>query len=128
MESRGIPRTGEAFVRPILIGRDGEMEMEFGYFTPKLLPGSGPIRSGILPSGRYMSVTWNGTYDKMYDVMAMLDGWAKVNKVNWECQELPEGRVYGCRLIIFHDEPDFNSILASGVVEFAVLMASAKES
>jgi hypothetical protein len=102
INQEGIAYTGPAFLRYNTISQTGEMDIEFGHFTDRLYAGSGPIRAGILPAGSFMSVTWEGHYNKLSDVNAMLMGWANIKGIEWDRVSTDAGIFYGCRIDIFH--------------------------
>ena len=103
--ARGIDDAGAGFMRYLAIGSDGELDMEFGYMTSRLHPGGGPVRSGVLPSGTFVSARWTGAYEKLAEVNAMLPGWAMFNGIELDITESDGGRFYGCRLEVFHTTP-----------------------
>lgn len=105
INQHGYEREGPAFFRYNVIDMDGQLEMEFGYFTPKSYSGVGPIRSGIMPSGRFVSVNWQGPYERLYDVTAMLVGWAKETGVEWDVEPTDKGDQFACRLEVYHSDP-----------------------
>lgn len=105
MVSRGMDASGPAFLRYQTIEFSGEMDIEFGVFTDKLYSGSGPIRSGILPSGLYVSVTWFGEYEALPDVNAMLMGWGQQKQLEWDMASTEAGQFFGSRVSIFHRTP-----------------------
>ena len=100
--SRGITDAGPGFMRYLAVGRGGELDMEFGYFTDRLHSGGGPVRASMLPSGTFMSMEWTGPFEKLRDVNAMLNGWADHNGVEWDTAETTDGVGYGCRIEIYH--------------------------
>ena len=100
--SHGITDAGPGFMRYLAVGREDELDMEFGYFTDRLHSGGGPVRAGMLPSGTFMSMEWTGPFEKLKDVNAMLNGWAEENGVEWDAVETRDGVEYGCRIEIFH--------------------------
>jgi effector-binding domain-containing protein len=102
MEERGIELTGPGFMRYRAVERNGDLDIEFGYFTDRLHPVAGPVRSGILPAGTFVSVQWTGPFEHLPDVNAMLSGWAAHNGVEWAATETPGGTEFGCRLEIYH--------------------------
>lgn len=104
MEQKGYDDRGPAFFRYDQIDEGGQLEMEFGYFTGKHHAGAGPVRSGILPSGRYITVVWQGTYDRLADVTAMLVGWAKETGVSWDVERQGTNEIFAGRLEIYHDD------------------------
>ena len=102
MASRGIEDWGPAFMRYLVIGQDGELDMEFGYFTSRPHSGGGPVRSDFMPAGTFVTTQWTGPYDKLTDVNAMLSGWVAGNGSNWHMRPTDAGIAYGCRMEIFH--------------------------
>ncbi len=110
LTEKGFEGVGPAFFRYNQIDQDGQMQMEFGYLTSKSYAGDGPIRSGILPAGRFASVTWFGPTDRLSDVTAILIGWAKETGVVWDRQPTHAGDQFAGRLEVYHtnskNEPD----------------------
>ena len=63
MAARGVGDSGPGFMRYLSIGKNGELDIEFGYLTTRVHAGGGPVRSGILPAGTFMTAEWTGPYD-----------------------------------------------------------------
>lgn len=105
MAARAIEDIGPAFMRYFSIGSDGELDMEFGYFTTRLHAGGGPVRSGTLPPGIFLLTEWTGPYENIAEVNAMLLGWARHCGVELDATQADDDTVYGCRLEIFHVTP-----------------------
>jgi effector-binding domain-containing protein len=99
---RGIEDVGPAFMRYLSIGRDGDLDVEFGYFTSRLYAGAGPVRSGQLPPGVFLTAEWTGPYENFDEVQAMLVAWTQHNGVFIDVTETETGIAYACRLKIFH--------------------------
>jgi effector-binding domain-containing protein len=125
--AKGIVLTGPGFMRYMTVQQDGELDMEFGYFTDRLYSGGGPIRAGVLPSGTFMSTHWTGPFENVPDVNAMLEGWADHNGVEWDAAETPEGTSYGCRIEIYHVTPRHISDPMQFRTEVAIMVRSAAE-
>ena len=47
--------------------------MEFGYLTSRVHAAGGPVRSGILPSGMFMTAEWTGPYERLVEVKRRYD-------------------------------------------------------
>lgn len=122
MEDQGIVGAGPTFLRYNTINPTGEMDIEFGLFTEKLYPGSGPIRAGILPGGSFMSLKWTGHFNKLGDVNAMLMGWAKIQGIEWDCASTEAGLFFGCRIDIFHKSMRHESNPEKWETEVAVML------
>ncbi len=127
MKARGIESEGPAFFRYNSMDDDGQMEMEFGFFTSKSYPGAGPVRSGILPSGRFATSTWHGPYDKLRDVTAMVIGWAKETGVAWDVEKTEKGEIFACRLEVYEIGPADISDSSQWQTDVAIKVADPAE-
>jgi effector-binding domain-containing protein len=100
--ARAIDDAGPGFLRYLSVSRDGELDMEIGYLTGRPHPGSGPIRSGVLPSGTFLSAEWTGPFEKLPEINAMLPAWASHAGIELDVKESGDGVAYGCRMELFH--------------------------
>jgi effector-binding domain-containing protein len=123
MAARDIRDSGAAFFRYNIIDMDGDLEMEFGYLTPRPYQGGGPVRSGVMPGGRFASVFWQGAYKKLYDVNAVLIGWANETGVEWDSKASPAGEHFACRLELYLRGPDNEPDPAKWLTEVAIKVA-----
>lgn len=124
MGGKGITDAGPGFMRYLSIGKDGELDMEFGYLTARVHAGGGPVRSGILPSGTFMTAEWTGPYERLGEVNAMLPGWAQHSGLELDVTETEEATVYGCRLEIYHVTPKHTDDPENFRTEIAVMARS----
>lgn len=127
MTTRGIEDAGPGFMRYLSIGRDGELDIEFGYLTTRLHAGGGPVRSAMLPSGTFMTAEWTGPYERLPEVNAMLPGWAQHSGVELDAIESDSGITYGCRLEIYHVTPRHTDDPEDFRTEIAVMTRSSAE-
>jgi effector-binding domain-containing protein len=125
IEQRGIEDAGPGFLRYLSIGANSDLDVEFGYFTGSLHPGAGPVRSGLLPGGLFISARWTGAYENLPDAEAMMAGWTSQCNIPLDATETPLGVNYGCRLAIFHVSPRHTEDETKLVTELAVLTRSA---
>jgi effector-binding domain-containing protein len=121
MAVKGIDDIGPGFMRYLSIAKTGELDMEFGYLTARAYPGGGPVRSGILPSGTFMTAEWIGPYEKLGEVNAMLRGWAHHSGIELDITETNEATAYGCRMEIYHVSPKHTDDPAHFRTEIAVM-------
>jgi effector-binding domain-containing protein len=75
--------------------------------------GDGDVRSGVLPAGRYATVTHLGHPDQLIDATAALLDWAAEQGLQWDMSETDDGQRWGgCRLEVYNtdpaEEPDMN--------------------
>ncbi|RYD69298.1 MAG: AraC family transcriptional regulator [Verrucomicrobiaceae bacterium] len=85
------------------------LEIEAGMTTNAPIPLSGRLVEGVLPAGQYVSMTYTGSYDGLYDATAMLVGWAKEKGLKWDATETAEGEVFTCRLEVHVNNPSIES-------------------
>lgn len=125
---QGIAELGPSLIRYLSLGNDGVMELEFGCATARLYTGAGPIRSGILPSGTFISARWKGPFEYLFDVEAMINGWAERNGVDWAAVPSEDRVHYDCRLAVFHVTPLHVSDQAQFETEVAVMVRGMADS
>lgn len=85
--------------------------IEFGFLTSELLSGAPDrIRTGVLPAGRYASLTHWGHYQHLMEATAVLIGWARQKDLAWDADEAPQGQRFASRFELYNnapaDEPD----------------------
>ena len=115
-----IRPAGAAFYNYRRIDMSDTLDVEAGVAVDKTGADSGTVRFGTLPAGRYLTVTWHGHPDKLYDVTGLLIGWAKEREHKLDVQEAADGDHFSCRLEIYEsdpvEEPDMNKWVT--VLEF----------
>ncbi|MCX5495155.1 GyrI-like domain-containing protein [Kaistia dalseonensis] len=102
---RGIDPAGPIFFKYDFIRMPDRLEIEVGFPTTALLAADETVRSGMLPAGRFATVTYRGPYDGLYDANAVLIGWAKERGLRWDVETTPSGDRFGCRLEIYVTDP-----------------------
>ncbi|WEK06103.1 MAG: GyrI-like domain-containing protein [Candidatus Devosia phytovorans] len=120
LAQNGIEPDGAPFYNYRRIDMAGTLDVEAGVPVSRAGSDSGNIRFGTLPAGRYLTVTWHGHPDKLYDVTSLLIGWTKERNQPLDVVEKPDGDHFACRLEIYEsdpgDEPDMDSWVT--VLEF----------
>lgn len=100
----GIEEPGPVFFKYNII-RMPELQVEFGVPTTQPLAGDDRLLSGVLPAGRYVSLTYWGHYDNLIEVTALLIGWAKQKGLEWDAETLADGDHFACRLETYTNDP-----------------------
>lgn len=118
----GIEPNGMEFIKFNLIDMP-RLEIEVGMTTDAEIPLSGRLIGSALPAGRYVSLTYTGSYNDLMDVTAMLIGWAKEKGLNSDSRDTPQGEQFACRLEV-HDnnpsmEPDPNKLQTTLMIKLA---------
>lgn len=100
----GVAPNGMEFVKFNLIDMP-RLEIEAGMTTDAAIPPSGRLIEGELPAGRYVSLTYTGSYADLMDVTAMLVGWAREKGLKWDSHMTPDGERFACRLEVHENNP-----------------------
>ncbi|WP_313523055.1 GyrI-like domain-containing protein [Shinella sp.] len=119
----GVEPDGVEFIKFNVVDMP-RLEIEVGMTTDAAVPLSGRLVNGVLPAGRYVSMTYTGPYDGLYDATAMLVGWAKEKGLQWDARSTENGDVFASRLEV-HDnnpstEPDPEKLVTTLLFKLAV--------
>jgi effector-binding domain-containing protein len=101
----GVAPAGAAFFRYNLVDMQGLFEIEFCVPVAKAAAPEAPVIAGILPAGRYGQVQWTGPYDALFDVNAVLVGWARETGIRWDVTGTPEGDRFAARFEVYENNP-----------------------
>ena len=94
VKQHGVADEGPFFLRYHVIDMGGPMDIEVGFMVPLPLPGDERVKPGVLPAGRYASVTYTGS--GMAGNKALI-GWARDHGVAWDRWDDPAGDAFACR-------------------------------
>ncbi|USX12181.1 GyrI-like domain-containing protein [Oxalobacteraceae bacterium OTU3CAMAD1] len=100
----GVEPSGMEFIKFNLIDMP-RLEIEVGMTTNAAIPLTGQLVEGELPAGRYVSLTYTGSYADLMDVTAMLIGWAKEKELKWDSHQTLDGEKFACRLEVHDNNP-----------------------
>jgi effector-binding domain-containing protein len=110
--ARGLAPAGAPFFKYNVIDMARELEVEAGVPVVAAVDGDGQMVSGVLPAGRYATLTHVGHPSELYGVTKALLDWAAGQGLTWDMSPGPDGDRWGCRLE-FHltdpaQEPDMS--------------------
>jgi effector-binding domain-containing protein len=125
LEARAVEPAGAPFLRYHVIDMDRYLDIEAGVPVAEPIEGEKSVISGILPAGRYATVTHVGSFDKLVDVTAMLLDWAADQGLPWDVRETENGREWGCRLELYKTNPKEESDMNKWETELAFRLADA---
>jgi effector-binding domain-containing protein len=80
---------------------NNELELETGVPVASPVEGSGEIRTGVLPAGRYATVVHTGHPDMLVTATGDLLDWAAERGLEWDS----DGNTWGCRLEEYLSDP-----------------------
>jgi uncharacterized RDD family membrane protein YckC/effector-binding domain-containing protein len=123
MSAHGVEPAGAPFVRYNLIDMERELQIEVGVPVRPGTAGDGPVLAGVIPGGRYASLTHIGPYEKLYDANAALQAWAAERGLAFEMSETPDGDRFGSRVEIYKTDPTLEPNPANWETEVAYRLA-----
>ncbi len=121
--TNGVTPAGGPFFRYKVIDMAGLLQMEFGVSVSHSVAGDGRIVSGLLPAGRYAQISYTGPYDDLYDVNAVLIGWAKERGIKWDVTDTPQGEAFTCRIETYETDEAFEPDPTKWVTTLAIKTA-----
>lgn len=104
LQGRGVQRLGPAVFRYIVIDMP-RLEIELGFAPERGVAGDGRVISGVLPVGRYATLTHWGHYDHLMDATAVLVGWAKEKGIAWDSTSDADGEHFASRFELYPNGP-----------------------
>ncbi|MFD2079432.1 GyrI-like domain-containing protein [Actinopolymorpha cephalotaxi] len=105
LAERGIAPAGAPFFRYHVIDMERELEVEVGVPVASPVDDDGPIRAGVLPAGKYVTLTHVGHPDRLIEVTAKLLEWAADRDLAFDVEKSERGDRWGSRLEIWHTNP-----------------------
>jgi effector-binding domain-containing protein len=103
--AHGLAPAGAPFFKYNVIDMERQLLVEAGVPVASITEGDGEVFSGVLPAGRYATVTHIGRPDELIDVVAALLNWAAEHGLRWDVAETPAGQKWGCRLEQLKTDP-----------------------
>jgi len=103
--ARGIEVTGPPFLKYNLFRSSGQMELEAGVPVAAEAEGDNRLIAGMLPGGRFASVTHHGHPRGLLEVTAALLDWGAAHGVAWDMSQTHGGERWGMRLELYKTDP-----------------------
>ncbi|CAM5253736.1 DNA gyrase inhibitor [Streptomyces spiroverticillatus] len=105
LAARGTEPLGGPFLRYNVIGADGELEVEAGVPVAVAPEPEGDVRAGVLPAGRYATLTHVGHPDELVGVTQELIAWAGTQGLEWDMTRAADGEHWVGRTETFLTDP-----------------------
>ena len=102
LASHDIEASGPFFLRLHVINMEGPMDLEVGVITTTALEGDDRVRSGVLPAGRYATLTY---IDHARRANRALIDWARDNGITFDRWDDPGGDAFACRYEAYATDP-----------------------
>jgi effector-binding domain-containing protein len=120
---RGIPDAGPPFFKYNVIDMERELEIEVGVPVADALAGDDVVRPGVLPAGRYATVTHVGHPQQLIEATAALLEWAGKQGLSWDVAQTDRGERWGCRLEVYKSDPAVEPDMNKWETELAFRLA-----
>ncbi|MFI5808074.1 GyrI-like domain-containing protein [Streptomyces sp. NPDC051561] len=105
LAARGTEPLGGPFLRYNLVGTEGEFEVEAGVAVAVSPEPEGDVLSGVLPAGKYATVTHFGHPDGLFAVTEALLAWARAQGLAWDMTTASDGEHWVGRLETYKTDP-----------------------
>ena len=102
---RGIDAAGPPFFRYAVIDMAGLLTVEAGVPVARPVPGEGAVVAGVLPAGRFATVTHVGAPDTLLGATAELLAWAAGEGLAFDVTATPEGERWAGRIESYETDP-----------------------
>ncbi|MBX3584729.1 MAG: GyrI-like domain-containing protein [Rhizobiaceae bacterium] len=105
LKDAGVTPAGPVFFKYDVIDMSGLCEIEFAVPVAERVAAPDHLVADVLPAGRYAELAWTGPYDALFEVNAVLAGWAAHKGLRWDARGSPEGDRFAARLEIYERGP-----------------------
>jgi effector-binding domain-containing protein len=105
LAERGVAPAAAPFFRYHVIDMERELEVEVGVPVASPVADDGPVRAGVLPAGKYVTLTHVGHSDQLVEVTSKLLEWAADRDLAFDVEKTERGDRWGSRLEIWHTNP-----------------------
>lgn len=105
IKAQGGKTAGAPFFNYVNFLPGGKMEMQVGMPTETVLKGDDKVRTGILPGGKFASLTATAPYDELHAANMKLDQWARDAGHTLDGAEQGDRFIGATRMEIYHKDP-----------------------
>ena len=119
----GVAPAGAPFWKYNVIDMAGELEIEAGVAVAAPVDGDDQVVSGVLPAGRYATLTHVGHPSELMAATKALLDWAAEQGLTWDMTPSESGDRWGCRLEISLTDPSQEPDMSKWVTQLAFRLA-----
>jgi effector-binding domain-containing protein len=105
LASHGIASAGPPFIRYLVVDMAGDLQIELGVPVSAPIAGSGRIKPGVLPAGRYAVLRHTGPYDGLAASNGALQQWAADQGLRFDTSDTAQGSAWGGRVEHYLTDP-----------------------
>ena len=126
LAEREAAPSGAPFFRYFVVDTDQHLEVEAALPVARPLPGDDSVASGVVPAGRFLTVSHVGPYDGLQAATARLKEWAAEHGVKLAVSG--DGTAWDARLETYLTDPNAEPDPARWVTELAILASNEERS
>jgi effector-binding domain-containing protein len=121
--ARGVAPAGPPFLKYNVIDMMRQLEIDNGVPVAAPVDGGGDVIAGVLPAGRYATVTHVGHPSELMGVTKALLDWAAGQGLTWDMSPGEAGERWGSRLEIYLTNPREEPDMSKWVTQLAFRLA-----
>jgi len=119
----GVASAGPPFFKYNVIDMMRELEVEAGVPVATAADGDDRVVSGVLPAGRYATLTHVGHPSELMAATKRLLDWAAERGLSWDVTSGNDGDRWACRLVTYLTDPREEPDMSKWVAQLAFKLA-----
>jgi effector-binding domain-containing protein len=123
LDRHGLAPAGPPFFKYNVIDMARELEMEAGVPVATAISGDDQMVAGVLPVGRYATLTHVGHPGELMAATKALLDWATEQGLTWDVTPSEDGDRWACRLENYLTDPDQEPDMSKWVTQLAFKLA-----
>jgi effector-binding domain-containing protein len=121
--AHGLPPAGPPFMRYNVIDMTRDLEIDNGVPVAAPVEGDAEVIAGVLPAGRYATLTHVGHPSELMAATKALLDWAAAQGLTWDMSPSADGERWGSRLEIYLSDPREEPDMSKWVTQLAFRLA-----
>jgi len=106
IDKHGLKPVGAPFYNYRRIDMENTLDVEAGIALQSPAEASDSVKTGTLPGGKFLSVSWHGHPDGLITVTGLLIGWSRLTGQDFDMHAESDGDHFACRLELYESDPD----------------------
>jgi effector-binding domain-containing protein len=123
LDGHGLAPAGPPFFKYNVIDMARELEMEAGVPVAAAVTGDDRVVAGVLPAGRYATLTHVGHPSELMAATKALLDWAAEQGLTWDVTPSADGDLWACRLENYLTDPSQEPDMSKWVTQLAFKLA-----